>query len=190
MVSVIRTLVFALIAACATTAGAQNKTPLPFDVGGAFRLTDHNGQRRTQADPAGQLQMVFFGYVNCPGICGVALPTMADAVDILKADNIDVSPVVITVDPARDTIETMGPALHEIHGDFVGLTGTRRQLNKVYDLFSVDIKLMFEDPEYGDVFAHGSHIYLLDGTGEVLTLLPPILGVDRMTEIVKKYATN
>lgn len=186
----IRALALALIAALATTASAQNKTPLPFDVGGAFRLTDHNGQRRTQVDPDGQLQLVFFGYANCPGICGVALPTMADAVDTLKEENITVRPVMITVDPTRDTIETIGPALHEIHDDFVGLTGTRRQLNKVYDLFSVEIKLMFEDPEYGNVFAHGSHIYLLDGTGEVLTLLPPILGIDRITEIVKKYATN
>ncbi|MBC7156056.1 MAG: SCO family protein, partial [Rhodobacteraceae bacterium] len=46
----------------------------------------------------------------------------------------------------------------------------------------------FEDPEYGPVYAHGSHVYLLDPAGEVLTLLPPILGPARMAEIAAGYA--
>ena len=48
--------------------------------------------------------------------------------------------------------------------------------------------MVFEDPEYGPVFAHGSHIYLLDADGTLLTLLPPILSPERVVEIVAGYA--
>lgn len=166
----------------------DTNTPFNFDLGGPFNLTDQTGNIRTQENPNGQMQLVFFGYANCASICSVALPLMADVVDDLAASNLKVTPVMITVDPKRDTVETIGPALKKHHPDFIGLTGTAPDLQKVYDLFSIDHKVVFTDPEQGDVFAHGSHIYLLDAKGGFLTLLPPILSADRIVQIVQKYA--
>ena len=162
-------------------------TDLPFNLGGAFVLTDHTGATRSQADPDGAAQLLFFGYANCPAICAVAMPMMAELTDVLASDGYDVNPVMITVDPVRDTVETMGPALARLHADFVGLTGSEDQLSHVYDLYQVTHEKMFDDPEYGAVYSHGSHIYLLDGTGKVLTLIPPILGVERAKAIVVNY---
>lgn len=162
-------------------------TDLPFDLGGSFELVDHTGQPRAEADPGGNAQLLFFGYANCPSICAVAMPMMAQLTDALVADGMAVRPVMITVDPKRDTVETMGPALKELHEDFVGLTGTETQLQHVYDLFHVSHEKIFDDPEYGAVYAHGSHIYLLDSSGKVLTLIPPILGVERASAVVAKY---
>jgi len=162
---------------------------LPFDLklGGDFTLTDHQGAERTQDDPDGQLQLLFFGYVNCQAICSVAFPLMANVVDDLAAVDVNVTPLMVTVDPKRDTLETMGPKILEHHADFVGLTGTQDELQKVYDLYSVEQKVVFTDPEYGDVYAHGSNIYLLNAKGEFLTILPPILSAERIVEIVQRY---
>lgn len=168
-------------------AGLGPITDLPFDLGGDFSLTDQTGATRTQASPEGRAQLVFFGYANCPAICTVALPLMADVTDALQAEGFAVQPVMITVDPNRDTVENMGPALARLHPDFVGLTGTKGQLEQVYKLFQVRHEKMFDDPDYGAVYSHGSHIYLLDAQGKVLTLFPPILGVSRAKEIVIKY---
>lgn len=162
-------------------------TALPFDLGGAFTLTDHNGTVRDQADPDGHPQLLFFGYANCPSICAVAMPMMAQLTDALAKDGHEVRPLMITVDPERDTVENMGPALAEVHEDFMGLTGSEAELNHVYGLFQVSREKIFDDPQYGAVYAHGSHIYLLDGKGEVLTLIPPILGVERARQIVANY---
>lgn len=162
--------------------------PLPFDMGGAFVLTDHTGAARSQADPAGRMQLVFFGYANCPSICSAAMPMIADTVDVLAGQGVMAVPVMITVDPARDTPETMAEPLHQLHPDFIGLTGTEAELAQVRDLFGVESKVVFTDPDHGDVFAHGSHIYLLDGAGEVLTLIPPILSAERAAEIAARYA--
>lgn len=161
--------------------------PLPFDLGGTFTLTDQSGETRSEADPDGALQLVFFGYANCPSICAVALPLMGEVTAALNADGIAATPVMITVDPARDTVETIGPPLAAFHEDFVGLTGTEDELQVVYDLFNIEKEVVFEDPEHGEIFAHGSHIYLLDGDGTFLTLLPPILSADRLSEIAAAY---
>ncbi|MEM8788206.1 MAG: SCO family protein [Pseudomonadota bacterium] len=168
--------------------GAGAGTPFPLALGGAFELTDQNGAPRGHADPDGNLQLLFFGYANCAAICTVALPLMADITDIAAEDGLTVTPVMVTVDPARDTVASIGPALRDYHDDFVGLTGSEDDLAPVYDLFSVDHSVIFHDPEYGDVYAHGSHIYLLDGQGEVLTMLPPVLDADHAAGIVATYA--
>lgn len=166
----------------------QGVTPLPWDIGGAFDLIDHTGAARSQVDPRGRMQLIFFGYANCPGICSATLPMMADAVHVLARRGIAVTPVLITIDPELDRVGTMGPALGRISADLVGLTGSRQALSQAYDAFRIEFQKIMDDPEYGPIYAHGSYIYLLDPIGKVLTLLPPVLPPDQVAEIVERYA--
>lgn len=168
---------------------ADEPPPLPFPVaiGGAYELIDQTGAPRTEADPDGRLQLVFFGYANCPSICAVAMPTMAASVDALRAAGVDAVPVMITVDPERDRVETMAEPLAKFHPDFIGLTGSEEALAAARKAFHVEKSLVFEDPEYGPVYAHGSHIYLMDADGGFLTLLPPVLSPERIVEIAGTY---
>ena len=163
-------------------------TALPFDLGGPFALIDQTGAKRTEADPEGRMQLLFFGYANCPSICAVTMPMMAEVTDALAAEGLEATPVMITVDPARDTPETMGAPLAEIHPEFVGLTGDAGALAAAYEAFGVERELVGELPDTGPIYAHGSHIFLLDGAGEVLTILPPVLSTERMAEIALRYA--
>ena len=169
---------------------ALAQSPLPFDVGGPFALTAQTGEPRSQVNPEGHPQLLFFGYANCPGICSAALPLMADVVDNLADQGVAISPLMITVDPARDTVENMAPLLAEYHPAIVGLTGSEAELDVAYKAFSVDHKLAYEDPDYGPVYTHGSLIYLLDASGEVLTLIPPVADAQKATEIALKYLGN
>ena len=163
-------------------------TPFPFDLGGPFELFDQRGAVRTQADPDGQMQLLFFGYANCPSICAVAMPMMARVTDALAAAGVAATPVMITVDPERDTPATMGAPLAEIHANFVGLTGGPAALEAAWDAFGIERTLVMELPDEGPVYAHGGHVFLLDAAGEVLTILPPVLSVEAMTDIALRYA--
>ena len=127
----------ALPAAVAAALPGAAQGDLPFHLGGPFRLTNQRGLPRTAADPEGRFQLLFFGYANCPSICSVALPTMAAAVELLAERGIAAVPVMITVDPARDTPASMGPPLAAIHPGFVGLTGDEAALAAVQRLFQV-----------------------------------------------------
>jgi len=165
------------------------QSPLPFDVGGPFTLTNQHGERRTQSDPDGLPQLLFFGYANCPGICTAALPLMAEVTDSLAKQDITVRPVMITVDPARDTVETMAEPLVRHHPSFIGLTGDRDALGAAYAAFSVEHALAYEDPTYGPVYTHGSLIYLMDANGKVLTLIPPVMDTNHAAQTALKYLT-
>lgn len=160
---------------------------LPFLVGGDYALTTQDGTIRTQADPEGRAQLLFFGYANCMQICSSVLPQMAGITDKLAQSGVQIQPVMITVDRQVDTVETLGPALRAYHEDFIGLTGTDVALQVAYDAFSIETEFLFEDPEFGPVYAHGSFIYLLDGDGKTLTLIPPVLSDAEILTIIKKY---
>ncbi len=169
-------------------ATAPAGVPLPFDLGGPFALIDQHGAPRTEADPKGNLQLLFFGYASCQEICSAALPQMAEVEVVLAARGIAVTPVMITVDPVRDTVEALGPALAKYGPGFVGLTGDATALNVAYKAFSIESSLVFEDPKFGPVYAHGSFLYLLDASGGFLTVIPPILSTDRVVDMIAGYA--
>ncbi len=169
---------------CAGAASAQDLTD---GIGGAFTLIDQTGTERTETDPDGLHQLVFFGYANCQEICSAALPLMASTVEMVTAQGGALRPVMITVDPARDTPEAMAAALAVFHPDFVGLTGSEDALQIAYEAYEVEFEELFVDPFHGTVFSHGSFIYLLDGEGAVLTLLPPVLGPEMMARIISGY---
>ncbi|MEM8822990.1 MAG: SCO family protein [Pseudomonadota bacterium] len=173
-----------------TLNAALPDTLFPTNFGGSYKLTDHHGRMRTESDPDGNLQLVFFGYANCEAICTVALPIMSEMADTLRADGIETTPLVITVDPQADTVDNMGPALANYAPGLTGLTGSEEELAHVRDLFHVDREPLFVDPRGVTVWAHGSHIFVMDGEGMFLTLLPPVLTTERMVEIVKGYANG
>ena len=164
-----------------------NTPGFPDIKGGDYRLIDQDGRVRTSRDPDGRFQLIFFGYANCQAICSVALPRMADSIDRLEADGRIVTPVLITVDPDRDTVQSLGPAVMKIHKRMVGLTGETDALQQAYDAFQVTRNVVFEHPEHGDVYAHGSYIFLLGPDGSFQTLLPPVLGAERIAEVVRGY---
>ncbi len=169
---------------------SPNTLGFPEVKGGDFDLVDHNGQKRTSHNPNGHHQLIFFGYANCKAICSVALPRMAAAVDMLKKEGVEVTPLLITVDPERDTVDNMKEALLHHHKDMIGLTGSEDQLAVAYKAFNVEKSLVYTHPEEGPIYAHGSFIYLVDGDGNFKTLLPPILSPERITEVAKSYISG
>lgn len=181
-------LVAALLAGAAEAEGQA--APFPIALGGAFTLVDDDGLARSEAAPDADLQLLFFGYANCEQICSAALPLMGAAADMLARDGIAAVPVMVTVDPERDRPGTMGAKLTPHHPAFEGLTGTGDALQSVYDLFAVEKEVLFHEPDGAPVYAHGSHIYVLDGAGEVLTLVPPILAPERVAEIASSYVAR
>ncbi len=169
---------------------APNTAGFPEVKGGDFELTDQFGRTRTSKDPDGNFQLIFFGYANCQAICSVALPRMAEAVTKLSKENIQITPILITVDPERDTIENMVQPLKDHHDNMIGLTGSDEALEVAYKAFNVEKSLVYEHPEHGPVYAHGSFIYLLDSQGNFKTLMPPILSPDRIIEVTKSYVSG
>ncbi|MGZ8345889.1 MAG: SCO family protein [Allosphingosinicella sp.] len=126
-------------------AGCQSdRAPPPLDgatMGGDFTLTDQNGRRVSEANFAGKYRLVYFGYAYCPDICPVDLQTIGAGLRQFETENPSlgprVQPIFITVDPARDTPETLRTYVANFHPRLIGLTGSPEEIARVARAYGV-----------------------------------------------------
>lgn len=98
------------------------------DIGGPFSLTDQYGNRVTHESYDNKYLLVFFGYTFCPDVCPTELLLLGQILDALGDDAARVQGLFITVDPERDTPETLARYVPNFHPDLVGLTGTPEEV--------------------------------------------------------------
>lgn len=177
----------AALSLIAGLAWAGTPSPFPIDVDVKFDLVDQTGRDVDQDDFLGQPMVLFFGYANCESICTVALPNIAGAMDVLGADGNPVNPVMITIDPDKDTPEYLSEAMPRFHPRFIGLTGSDEALSEARAAFQVEVTEVARDAAGDPIFAHGSFIYLIDAEGDLKSVLPPIIGPERIAELIEKH---
>jgi protein SCO1/2 len=159
---------------------------VPVDLGGPFALTDAEGRCVTDADFRGRYVLLFFGYANCPGICPVGLQNMAAAVASLGAQRNRVTPLLITVDPQRDTPEALRAVQARLGPDLVALTGTPEALAAARRAYRVAATPLGRDWQGRALFRHGTFIYLLGPDGRVLSLFPPVVAPEALATALRR----
>ncbi len=138
-------------------------------IGGPFTLTDQDGRTVTEKDYAGKLMLVYFGFTSCPDICPTGMQTIAIALDDLGADAEKVTPILVSVDPERDTPEVMKDYVSSFHERMVGLTGTPEQIAaaaKAYRVYYQKVQLPGSSLDYS--VDHSGFIYLMGRDGKYL----------------------
>lgn len=146
--------------------------PMPgaIQLGGPFSLTDQAGRTRTDRDFLGQPMLVFFGYTNCPGPCPTALTNMTLALNELGEAADKVTPVFVTVDPARDTVAVMHDYIANFHPRFVALTGPEADIRKLMRAYRVIGEPEGEPGNSGSyTVMHSTSIFLMDAEGRYVT---------------------
>lgn len=159
------------------------------DIGGPFELVNQDGRTVTQADFAGKLMLVYFGFTYCPDICPAELLVMSQALDALGDQASQVVPVFITVDPKRDTPEKMKEYVAAFHPSFVGLTGSEEQVSAAAKAYRVYYRYAAAKPggELGDDYRvdHTSYVYLMDREGKYLAHFVQGQGPETIAEGIK-----
>ena len=173
VVAVTLTLSIALLAMLGWRLFGEGPAPGGIQLGGPFSLTDQTGKARTDRDFLGQPMLVFFGYTNCPGPCPTALTNMTLALNELGGAADKVTPVFVTVDPARDTVPVMHDYIANFHPRFVALTGPEPDIRKLMRAYRV-----IGEPESGAdsggsyTVMHSTSIFLMDAEGRYVTRVP------------------
>jgi protein SCO1/2 len=129
-------------------------------IGGPFALTDATGARVTEAEAITGPTLVYFGYGFCPDVCPTDLARNAVAADMLAERGVEVGQVFITVDPARDTPETIGDFVQAIHPELTGLTGTDEEIAAAAAAYKVFYRKAGDDPDYY-LMDHSTFTYLM-----------------------------
>jgi protein SCO1/2 len=173
----------------------QNTNPGPKQIstgkaliGGPFTLTEHTGRRVTEEDFKGRFTLIYFGYTFCPDVCPAELQVMSAALDQLGKKGEKVTPVFVTIDPERDTVEQMKSYVSNFHKRLVGLTGSLKEIRAATKVYRIYYKKVADDSSSTDyLMDHSSIVYLMSPEGEYLTHFAYGTGVDKMVKGIAKF---
>jgi len=187
---------FLLIPALALSACNSSQPPAkpPLEgarIGGAFTLTDQNGQTVTERNFDGKYRIMYFGYTFCPDVCPTDVQAIGAAVKKLETSDSELAakivPVFVTVDPARDTPAVLKQFVSAFHPRMVGLTGTAAQIAKIKTEYAVYSSKGDASPGGGYLVNHSRQAYLMDPDGKPLALLPQEQGPDAVVTEIKRW---
>ena len=135
-----------------------------------FSLTDQDGRDVGPETLIGEPSLVFFGFTYCPDVCPTTLSDISGWLDEIGPDAEDLNTVFITVDPDRDTVETMAEYVSYFHPQIQGWTGPPNQIAAIADCFRVTYeKVEGENGEY--TMNHTAGVFLFDATGRFVTTI-------------------
>ncbi len=137
------------------------------EIGGPFTLTDTKGNAVTDTTLLAKPALIYFGYASCPDVCPLDNARNTEAVALLAAQGLDVTPVFITVDPTRDTQAVLADYAENFEG-LLALTGSQAQT----DAAAKTYKVYFQMPEKRDPG------YMVDHTTMTYLMLPKVGFVD------------
>ncbi|MBE0488720.1 MAG: SCO family protein [Halomonas sp.] len=138
--------------------------------GGPIELSSTRGDFSLSDLEEDQLAVVFFGYTYCPDVCPMSLAVVRRALaDLDDADRERVVPLMISVDPERDTLERLAEYTGFFGDAFIGATGSEAELEELAERYGV-IWRRVETPESAMAYTidHSSSLYLVDREGTIL----------------------
>ncbi|MEG2803660.1 SCO family protein [Stenotrophomonas sp.] len=135
-------------------------------IGGGFTLTDQNGRAVTDRSFHGKPVLLYFGFTSCPDVCPTDLARLQRiARRVQKQGGPALTPVFVSIDPARDTPAKMKAYVSLFGPDMVGLTGTAAQVAAVADGYHVYYKKVPYGQKGQYMMDHSTFVFLLDRNG-------------------------
>jgi protein SCO1/2 len=138
-----------------------------------FSLTDHNGSVVNPSRLKGKVTLVAFGYTNCPDICPMTLSILKHVMNELRDEQEKVQVFFITVDPENDTQERLKEYVTFFHPNFLGLTGSRGEIEEIANSFESHYPDEAPDQENDYLKSHTFSIFLLNKEGRLFLTYPP-----------------
>ncbi|CAL1529796.1 unnamed protein product [Lymnaea stagnalis] len=138
-------------------------------LGGDWKLTDHNGNQRSSTDFRGQWIIMYMGFTHCPDICPEEMEKLGQIVKSFD-DNPKMpplQPLFITLDPERDTPTVIKDYLREFPSPrILGFTGTEDEIREVAKKFRAYFGKGPKDEDNDYIVDHTIIIYLISPKGD------------------------
>lgn len=133
---------------------------------GEFALLDHHGKVFDGARFEGKWTLVFFGFTTCPDICPTTMSFLNDFIKQLEGTEAeDTAVVMISVDPARDSVEQLAAYVPFFNPDFTGVTGEFLEIHKVATALNTPFrKVPGQGKDY--LIDHSANVVLINPRGD------------------------
>src|SRR6516225_2251421 len=144
-----------------------------------------DGKEVSGADYKGKVTLLYFGYTFCPDICPTTLLNLTMVLKKLGRLADDVRVLFVTVDPNRDTLQTLKQYTSAFAPQIDGLRGTADQLAELAKRYRVAYSVKPETRDHPYEVTHSSAVYVFDRSGQVRLLFsglatanPDLDGID------------
>lgn len=133
---------------------------------GEFALTDHHGKPFVPASLEGQWSLVFFGFTFCPDICPTTMAFLNDFVAKLEGTEAeDIQVIMVSVDPARDTVEQLSTYVPYFNPEFLGVTGEFLDIHRFATALNTPFRKVPGQEENYQV-DHSANVVLINPRGD------------------------
>lgn len=182
------TLVLVTITARLGSSLAAPPLPVLDTLGGELRLPSTLGRDLALRDLRGRPVLLNFGFTSCPDVCPTVLARLRAVLLDLDSLQVDTAALFVTLDPARDDLDTLARYLGHFHPALVGLRGPPTELARIAGRYRVHFERESLDGGAGYGLVHSSHIYLIDGQGQVRAMFGATAGIADMVSAVRQVA--
>jgi protein SCO1/2 len=146
-----------------------------------FRLVAENGQPFTPADFQGRWSLLFTGFTRCPDVCPTTLNTLRNVAARLGADGTRLQVVFLSIDPERDTPETLAGYVRYFNPQFRGVTGPNAELDRLAaSMGFAYVKVPGRTAE-SYTMDHSTALMLVDPSGRLAAYFTPPLSIEALT---------
>ncbi len=151
----------------------------------AFTLVDHQGGAFTKDDLKGKASLIFFGFTHCPDVCPGTLAELSRIYNRLPAAaQAQLQIILVTLDPARDTVEQLAPYVNYFHEETIGVTGSFPSIMSFARNVNVAFhKVMLEGEQY--TIDHTSHTIIINAYGDYAGFIKAPLPEDALPRILE-----
>lgn len=137
----------------------------PRDIGD-FVLVDHHGQRFDRERLKGRWSLVFFGFTSCPDVCPTTMAFLNQFITSLQGtESQDTQVVMVTVDPARDTVEKLAAYVPYFNSGFIGVTGEFLDIHRFATALNTPFRKVAGEGDNYQV-DHSANVVLINPRGD------------------------
>ena len=166
-----------------TTKSAAKNVTKKQKLGGAFTLKATTGEV-SLSDYKGKVVVLYFGYTSCPDICPTSLAILTAAFQQLDEEaKKEIQPILISLDPERDTPEKLKQYVSYFIPNMIGLTGDLKDIKRIAKNYKVNFRKTDTESAIGYVVDHSSIYFIIGRNGELFTHL---MHNSNPTEIAEK----
>ena len=109
-----------------------------------FSFESSNNEIFTKNNLMGKWSVIYFGFSRCPDECPVAMYELSKLAKVLREKDFymnDKQWILITIDPERDTPETIDKYAKGFDSEFIGLSSSRPMLLNLATQLAVNNKM-------------------------------------------------
>ena len=132
---------------------------------GSLELIDHNEKLVSEDIFKGKWSFVFFGYTSCPDVCPTTLQVLKTVIGGLEKSKddllLDSQVIFVSVDPERDIVSNLYDYVGFYNRDFIGLTGSKENIDNVVRQFGAGYALEEADSSGQYLVSHSSAVFLV-----------------------------